>query len=423
VSILRNGPSSARTASPHRLTSNQYSSLGPPGHSSQTSFESSASSSSSTVSGRVRGRRTHGAVSPTEDPSAYKDLFTLPHASPPQLYRRVSNADFSNTVVPSLDGLVEQLDILDPEEYAYQEQQQQHQQAARKGRAPCQDYARQSSYSNGSSSGSSGKQSRMKHSEAVVMELEEALGTSIDLDSEDDEESDGRHRLPFTSPSTIYEEPSTTFPERHRIAATTSHKPMKRTNSPHPSPLRKHSSPPASAPPYPPSSRLRGDDDDGHSATMHHMGPLLSYAPGNVQQQQQQHRRATPGHRQRTNTLPMATPHPRSPRLSPPLLSASPSSSPASSTILESGEYADHYHDGGGGKSDSDVEPRNKFDQLVNYLLASTERDAAERSVMEGRMKSLEAEVQRREKELQGMRYLLMNNTGSGAMRSPGRGK
>jgi len=37
-------------------------------------------------------------------------------------------------------------------------------------------------------------------------------------------------------------------------------------------------------------------------------------------------------------------------------------------------------------------------------------------------MKSLEAEVQRREKELQGMRYLLMNNTGSGAMRSPGRG-
>jgi hypothetical protein len=418
VSILRNGPSSARTASPHRLPSNQYPPFGP-GQSSQTSFDSSASSSSSTVSGRPRGRHVpHPAVSPTEDPSAYKDLFTLPHSAPPQLYRRVSNADFSNTVVPSLDGLVEQLDILDPEEYAYQEQQQQQQQqAARQGRAPCQDYACHSSYSNGSSSGSSGKQPpRMKHSEAVMMELEEALGTSVDLDSEEDEEPDGRNRVPFRSTSTIYEEPSTTttFPERHRMVATTSHKPMKRSASPHQSPLRKHLSPPASSPPYPPSSRLRGDAD-GHSnsTTMHHMGPLLSYAPGNAQQQQ--HRRT----RQRTNTLPLTT----SPRLSPPLLSTSPSSSPASSTILEGGEYPDHYHDGGGGKSDSEIEPRNKFDQLVNYLLASTERDAAERSAMEGRMKSLEAEVQRREKELQGMRYLLMNNTGSEALKSPGRGK
>jgi hypothetical protein len=124
----------------------------------------------------------------------------------------------------------------------------------------------------------SGKQSRMKHSEAVMMELEEVLGTSDDLESEDNEESDGQNRLPFRSPSTIYEELSTTlmFPERHRMAAMTSHKPMKRTTLPHPSPFRRHISPPTSAPPYSPSSHLRGDDDKGHSTTMHHMGPLLS---------------------------------------------------------------------------------------------------------------------------------------------------
>jgi hypothetical protein len=59
-----------------------------------------------------------------------------------------------------------------------------------------------------------------------------------------------------------------------------------------------------------------------------------------------------------------------------------------------------------------------KFDQLSEYLFALTQKHAAEKTVMERRIETLEAEAEKREKELQGMRYLLMNSTGSNGSRA-----
>jgi hypothetical protein len=57
---------------------------------------------------------------------------------------------------------------------------------------------------------------------------------------------------------------------------------------------------------------------------------------------------------------------------------------------------------------------RARLDELAAYLIAVTEKHALEKGVLMKKIDTLEREARKTARELKGLRYLVMNGTGSG---------